>query len=181
VAAEAARLHRLADDLTALSQAEEGALQLNCVATDLASLAGEAIDKLRVQFDHREVELHFSGSAAPVTADPDRITQVLINLLGNALTHTEHGGSVTIETGTGVETSWVTVTDTGAGIAPEDLERIFERFYRIPNPQHPAGRGIGLTIARNTARAHSGEVTATSPGIGRGATFRLTLPARTVS
>lgn len=178
VAAEAARLHRLADDLTSLSQAEEGALRLECVDADLATLADAAIEKLRVQFEHRGVELLYAGDSAPVNADPDRITQVLINLLGNALTHTPDGGKVSVASGTQAETAWVTVSDTGSGISAEDLKRIFERFYRIPNPQHPAGRGIGLTIARSTARAHGGEVTATSPGKGAGATFRLTLPAR---
>ena len=178
VAAEAARLHRLADDLTSLSQAEEGALHLDRVDCDMAILAAAAIEKLRVQFEHRGVELDLVGSAAPVTADPDRITQVLINLLGNALTHSSDGGRVSVESGTDAGISSVTVTDKGGGIAPEDLERIFERFYRVPNPQHPAGRGIGLTIARSTARAHGGDVTAASPGEGEGATFRLELPAR---
>ena len=71
------------------------------------------------------------------------------------------------------------MTDTGTGIAPEDLDRIFERFYRAgPDTPRPAraGRGIGLTIARSLARAHGGDVDAASPGPGRGATFRLTLP-----
>ena len=178
VAAEAARLHRLADDLTSLSQAEEGALQLECVDADLTALADAAVDKLRVQFEHRDVELRVTGLSAPINVDPDRITQVLINLIGNALTHTPDGGKVSVESGTEGGTAWVTVSDTGSGIEAENLERIFERFYRVPNPQRPAGRGIGLTIARSTARAHGGEVTATSPGKGAGATFRLTLPAR---
>jgi histidine kinase len=81
-----------------------------------------------------------------------------------------------LTTGRTGETAWAEVVDTGKGIAADDLERIFERFYRLPDPAHPAGRGIGLTIARSVARAHRGDIVAMSAGLGRGATFRLTLP-----
>jgi signal transduction histidine kinase len=70
----------------------------------------------------------------------------------------------------------VDVSDSGRGIDPENVEHIFERFYRIPDPSHPAGRGIGLTIARSIARAHGGDVTAHSNGLGTGATFKVRIP-----
>jgi histidine kinase len=111
-----------------------------------------------------------------VRADPDRITQVLTNIIGNALTATPAAGTVTVQARAAGPRAEVSVTDTGAGLAARDLERVFERFYRAPGqPRRSSGSGIGLTIAR----AHGGEVTASSPGPGHGATFVLTLPLRT--
>lgn len=177
VADEAARLQRLADDLTLLSQAEEGAMPLKPEPCDLARLAEDAAERLRPQFRYGEVDLVIeSGQAAPVRVDPDRVTQVFVNLLGNALTHTPSKGRVTLRSGVTDESAWVEVVDTGRGIPTSELERIFERFYRLPDPDHPAGRGIGLTIARSVARAHGGDVTASSAGPGTGATFRVTVP-----
>jgi len=178
IAEEASRLHRLADDLTLLSQAEESAIPLRVSAIDLGAIAHAACERLEAQFDDKGVEL-VVASLPPlvVSADPDRVTQILTNLLGNAMTHTPEGGSVTVSGGRADGAAWIAVSDTGAGIRPAEISRIFERFYRVPDASHPAGRGIGLTIARGMARAHGGDVTATSGGLGKGATFRLTLPA----
>ncbi|NNF69446.1 MAG: HAMP domain-containing histidine kinase [Acidimicrobiia bacterium] len=176
VAAEARRVHRLADDLTLLSQTEEGAVPLQLRAMDLAELAGDAVDRLRPQFDHKGVEVITDLGPAPAHADPDRMTQVCVNLLGNALTHTPAGGTVTVRSGSEGTVSFVEVIDTGVGIVPDQLPHIFERFYRIPDATRTAGRGIGLTIARSLARAHGGDVEASSPGSGKGATFRVTVP-----
>jgi signal transduction histidine kinase len=178
IAEEASRLHRLADDLTLLSQAEESAIPLRPAAIDLGSVAASASERLAAQFEDKGVALVVAGiPPLPVRADPDRVTQVLTNLLGNAMTHTPEGGSVTVSGGLADGTAWIAVSDTGSGIRTDQVDRIFERFYRVPDASHPAGRGIGLTIARGMARAHGGDVTATSDGIGKGATFRLTLPS----
>ncbi len=177
VAGEASRLHRLADDLTLLSQTEERAIPLHLADADLRRLAAEAVERLAPQYDDAGVTLALKDfPPLPVRADADRITQVLTNLLGNALTHTPDGGTVTVRGGTGDGDAWLEVSDTGRGIAADQIERVFERFFRVPNPSHPAGRGIGLTIARGLARAHGGDVTASSDGPDRGSTFRLTLP-----
>jgi len=178
VAEEAARLHRLADGLTLLSQAEEGALPLDPVPGDLGALAKRGADRLRPQFEHRDVELRLELAAAPAVADPDRMTQVFINLLGNALIHTPPGGLVTVRSGTASGSTWTEVADTGRGIPVDQLDHIFERFYRLPDPSHAAGRGIGLTIARSIVRGHGGDIVAASGGPGTGATFRVTLPRR---
>ena len=181
VSDELRRLGRLADDLSALSRAEEQRLDLHPADADLAGLARRAAERLAPQFADRHVTLsvHTAGPL-PVRADPDRITQVLTNIIGNALTATHAEGAVTVEARAAGQRAEVSVTDTGAGLARGDLERVFERFYRAPRqPRRSAGSGIGLTIARNIARAHGGEVTATSPGPGRGATFVLMLPLRT--
>ena len=106
-----------------------------------------------------------------------RCTWLGLKIIGNALTATPAAGTVTVDARTAGQRAQVTVSDTGAGLAAEDLERVFERFYRAPGqPRRSSGSGIGLTIARNIARAHGGEVTASSAGPGRGATFTLTLP-----
>ncbi len=109
--------------------------------------------------------------------DPDRISQVLTNLLGNALTQTRSGGMVTVTAGAGDHTAWVEVADNGRGIHDDELDRIFERFYRGPDNEGSPGRGLGLTIARGIARAHGGDIVASSPGPGQGATFRVSLPS----
>ena len=112
-------------------------------------------------------------------ADPDRITQILTNIIGNALAATPAAGTVTVDARTAGQRAQVAVSDTGAGLAAVELERVFERFYRAPGqPRRSSGSGIGLTIARNIARAYGGEVTASSAGPSRGATFVLTLPLR---
>jgi histidine kinase len=177
IADEAARLERLADDLTLLSQAEENAMPLTKVHCDLADVARRAVERLQSQFDDAGVSLKYRGDRTlGVIADPDRLSQVFINLIGNALTHTPSGGMVTVHAHAEPAGAVVDIADTGRGIAPGELEHIFERFYRIADPSHPAGRGIGLTIARSIARAHDGDVTAHSSGRGAGATFEVHIP-----
>ena len=177
IAEEASRLHRLADDLTVLAQAEEGVIPLRPAAIDLGAVATAASERLAAQFEDKGVALVTSGLLPlPVRADPDRVTQILTNLLGNALTHTPEGGTVIVSGGRADGTAWVSVSDSGDGIPADQIDRIFERFYRVPDASHPAGRGIGLTIARGMARAHGGDVTVVSDGPGTGAAFRLTLP-----
>ena len=177
---ELRRLHRLADDLSALSRAEEQRLDLHPADTDLAGLARRAAGRLAPQFSdgHVTLTVHAPGPL-PVRADPDRTTQILTNIIGNALAATPAAGTVTVDARTAGQQAQVAVSDTGAGLAADDLERVFERFYRAPGqPRRSSGSGIGLTIARNIARAHGGEVIASSAGPGRGATFVLTLPLR---
>jgi signal transduction histidine kinase len=178
---ELRRLRRLADDLSTLSRAEEQRLELKVADTDLADLARLAVSRLAPQFSDSNVGLTIEGAAAlPARADPDRITQVLTNIIGNALAATHAGGSVTVRARAAGGFAQVAVTDTGAGLAAADIERVFERFYRVPGqrPRRSSGSGIGLTIARGIARAHGGDVTATSPGPGHGATFTLSIPLR---
>jgi signal transduction histidine kinase len=186
VADEASRLQRLVDDLATLSRADEGVLQVELVELDLASVAAAAAERLRPQFDHEGVDLVVEPSTATtltVHGDRDRLTQIVTNLLGNALAHTPSGGVVALRAGRQGETNWVEVVDTGSGIDPDELERIFTRFYRGPGSgaastrRRATGRGLGLTIARGLARAHGGDVVASSDGPGTGSTFRLAIPA----
>jgi signal transduction histidine kinase len=178
IADEASRLERIVDDLTLLSRADEGTLDIDLVDLDLGVVAASAAERLRPQFDYADVGLVVEAGPTPlpVRGDGDRLTQVLSNLLGNALGHTPHGGAVTVHAGRDGQTAFVDVTDTGPGVPPEEAGRIFERFHRGPaTGSARPGRGIGLTIARSLARAHGGDV-ALVAGSGTGATFRLTVP-----
>lgn len=177
------RLRRLADDLSSLSRAEEGAFTLHPVPTDLTALVRTTAERLRSQYEDKGVTLDvLPGPSVTTRLDPDRVTQVVINLLGNALIACDSGGSVsaTVQTTrTPSPHAVVRVTDDGVGIADHDLARIFARFERIEHPGRPApagGSGIGLTIARGIVRAHGGDIAAASPGLGKGATFTVRLP-----
>lgn len=178
VADEAARLKRLASDLSTLSQMQEGGGETRRIPVDLGKLAAAVATRLRPQFDDKGVALQLNTDSPElkVTGDPDRLTQVIVNLLGNALSNTPSAGKVDVTgrvRGSKVE---LIVRDTGRGIAAQDLERIFDRFFRADSAS-PGGSGIGLTIARGIARAHGGDVSAFSDGPGTGATFTLVLPA----
>lgn len=181
---EMRRLRRLADDLSSLSRAEEGRLTLAIRKADLGEVVRQAAERLRPQAEDTDVTLSVSTVAGPVVAaiDPDRIAQVVTNLVGNALRATGPGGRVDVEVAVEPDTLSVTVSDTGEGLDTADLERVFERFYRVPGRRRPQpgtgvdGSGIGLTISRRIATAHGGSLEAASAGRGSGAQFTLRLP-----
>jgi signal transduction histidine kinase len=178
---EASRLQRLALDLAELSRAEEGVITLHVRDVDLGDLASASAERLRPQFEDKGVALTLRrGPKLAVTVDPDRIAQVLTNLLGNALTYTPPRGHVEVVLRRRGDLAEVAVTDTGVGLSEEDLALVFDRFYRVHGPERPAGgSGIGLTIARGIAHAHHGDVEASSAGPNRGSTFTLTVPLTT--
>ncbi|MEI2778800.1 MAG: HAMP domain-containing sensor histidine kinase [Tetrasphaera sp.] len=183
VSAEVRRLRRLADDLSALSRADEGRLRLVLADVDLHDVVREAATRLRGQATECDIELTVDpgATALPARVDADRIAQVVTNLVGNALRAVQSGGRIGVRCARAGSDAVVVVTDSGAGIDAADLERIFERFYRIPGHRPPdaaSGHGIGLTISRAIARAHRGDLVGASPGPGRGATFTLTVPLR---
>jgi len=147
------------------------------VEVDLGSLSRSVATRLRPQYDDQQVELTVDVPELVVTGDPDRLTQVIVNLLGNALSHTPPGGQVEVSGRRIDDHVDLSVRDMGNGIEPGDLPYIFDRFYR-GDPSVPGGSGIGLTIARAIARDHGGDVNAHSDGPGTGATFTLQLPSR---
>ena len=181
VGEEAARLQRLASELAELSRSEEGAIDVHLERVDLRALVNTCAARLQPQFDDKQVTLTVEdGAAVSAVVDADRITQVVTNLLGNALTYTPSGGRVTARVRASNDRATVAVSDTGIGISAGDLPLVFDRFYRVPGPERPAGgSGIGLTIARGIARVHHGDITAASPGLGQGSTFTLDLPVET--
>lgn len=180
VAAETGVLRRLAEDLSALSRAEEDRLELVPAPVDLTAVVRAAIDRLRPQFQDAGVSLEATGpDEVVVVADRVRIGQVVTNLLGNALRACASGGAVRVGVRLDADRAVVEVRDDGRGLDADDLERVFERFYRVPDltgERRGTGSGIGLTISRSIARAHGGDLVAESEGIGQGATFRLELP-----
>jgi histidine kinase len=177
---ETRRLQRLADDLGALSRADEQAFDLHVAPGDLGETAVDAARGLAAAFASGQVALEIGGlPPLPVTMDADRMGQVFVNLLRNALRHTPPGGVVTITGEDDGDRAVVAVTDTGRGIAAEHLERVFDRFFRVDAVAPAAGgTGIGLTIARGIVRAHGGDISASSPGPGAGTVFTVALPHR---
>jgi histidine kinase len=180
-AREAGRLERLADDLSELSRSEENRLGLEIRRLNLAMVAVETAERLRPQFDDSGVALEVQPMPVlEVDADQDRMAQVFTNIIGNALTYTPEGGKVSISGEVKGGEVLVTVTDTGRGLTPDQIQAVFERFFRADRSL-PGGTGIGLTIARNIIRQHGGDVTVTSAGLGEGATFTVTIPSSPVS
>jgi signal transduction histidine kinase len=177
---EVARLQRLVHDLEELSRAEAGQVPINPRAVAPADMVRAAADRLRPQFEDKSVSLHVDlpTDLPQVRADPSRIIQVLLNLLGNALQFTPPGGQVTVRALRDGREVVIVVQDTGIGISAEHLPHIFERFYRVDKSRSRpgGGSGIGLTIARHLVEAHSGRIWATSPGPDQGSTFSFTLP-----
>ncbi|MEE2031906.1 sensor histidine kinase [Rhodococcus chondri] len=173
------RLGRLAHDITAISRAEEHLTRIRPVPTTTGALVTTAVDAVRERYDGKGVALHRRiDDSVAVTVDPDRLGQVLGNLLDNALRHTPHGGTVTVTSRRLDGRAEITVADTGDGIAPEHLDHLFDRFYRADGARDRShgGSGIGLTISRALVEAHHGCIRARSDGPGRGASFTIELP-----
>jgi signal transduction histidine kinase len=179
--AELDRLRRLTEDLTAVSRAEEHQLDLRSSPVDPGALVTRATRAAEPAYAAKGVTLqaHVDRGLPQVSVDPDRIGEVLANLLGNALRHTPAGGRVDITAqGLGDELE-LAVTDNGEGIPPELLERVFDRFFRVDPARtrnRGGGSGLGLTITRAIVEAHGGRVWAESAGRGRGARFVVRLP-----
>jgi signal transduction histidine kinase len=171
-------LSRLVDDLRTLALAESGALQLKKEPTDLAVLIGETVSAFRAQADAAGVKLDIQTAegAALLTLDPERIRQVISNLISNALRYTSSDGAIhvrfTIASSQGGKVAEVVVEDTGAGIAADILPHIFNRFYKS---RDSSGTGLGLPIARHLVEAHGGTITAESQP-GQGTSIRINLP-----
>ena len=177
ILAQTAVMDRLLEDLRTLSLAEAGALPLHREPTDLRVLAADVVASHRPAADAGGVRLVDTGDLSLVTSvDPVRVSEILGNLVANALRHTPRGGRVTVDVRVDGGEAVLSVADTGEGIPAEDLDRVFDRFHRRADS---GGSGLGLTIVRDLAAAHGGTVAVESDGIaGHGATFRVRLPLR---
>lgn len=175
VAHEAGRLQRIAEDLSFMSRAGEGAVRYDLATLDLADTAQHTATRLRPQASAAGLTLTTAlDLPLAVVADSGRVTQALTNVINNAIAHTPSGGTIAVTGGRSDSTCEITITDSGSGIAPEHLELIFERFTRF---RDGAGIGIGLNIARSIATGLGGHLVATSEGLGKGSTFTFSLPA----
>jgi histidine kinase len=191
---EVRRMRRLVDDLQTLSRVEAGQISLNITQFDLVPLLARLVNQLQAQAEGQQVTLVVDGEPyavtgnrdsvssekrAVVTADPDRVTQVVLNLVSNALRYTDTGDRIEIEIGRAdAGHIFVSVCDTGLGIPADALPYVFERFYRVDpsRARSSGGSGIGLTITRHLVWAMGGDISAHSDGPGQGSTFRFTLP-----
>lgn len=177
---EADRLARLVSDLQELSRVESGALPMNRRAVDLTEAINATRTRLIRQFEEKEVELNVNlpADSPRVYADEDRLGQILLNLIGNALQYTPSGGKVTVQAKVTQGEIEIAVADTGIGISAAHLPHLFDRFYRVDKSRSRAGggSGIGLTIAKHLVEAQGGRIWVESEGEGKGSTFRFTLP-----
>ena len=175
---EASRLRRLADDLSSLSAAGELG-NLDQESVDLAVLAQHVVDQLEPQARAKGLALTLTAAPAVVAGDRDRLTQVLVNVVGNAVQYSDAG---TITVSVGAEGAWarVLVADQGRGLNDTDQQRIFERFYRV-DEQFTDGTGVGLAIAKLIVDAHNGVITAVSAGLGQGTSFAVDLPLQSIA
>ena len=177
---EAERLQLLVDDLQDLNRVESGAYQLNIQPVDLAAVIRMVENRLSRQYAEKGVELsnRISSDLPLVLGDADRLGQVFTNLIGNALQYTPAGGQVEFRAEKIGRRIRVSISDTGIGIAADDLPRIFTRFYRVDKSRSRVGggSGIGLTIARHLVESHGGRLRVKSPGLGQGSTFKVDLP-----
>ncbi|NJO08137.1 MAG: HAMP domain-containing protein [Chloroflexaceae bacterium] len=178
---ESGRLRRLVNDLHMLSRVEARQIPLSLTPIQPATLVAQVVARLAPQYTDKNVMLtsEVPETLPVVHGDSDRLIQVFINILGNALRYTPSGGSVHIHAEYQHNNVFFHIADTGIGIDSEQLPHVFERFYRVDKARSRSlgGSGIGLTIAQALIEAHGGRIWATSDGPGHGATFSFTLPA----
>jgi len=168
---------RLVNDLLDVTRVRHGLVRLKRAPVDLTRAVGTALDMVRDRAERKTVKLACTAPATPVhvDADPERLAQILDNLLQNALTYTD-AGEVSVAVAREEKSARVTVRDTGVGIPPEDLAALFEPYRRVGAEPRSEGLGLGLTLVKALVEAHGGSVAARSDGPGRGSEFSLTLP-----
>ena len=182
VRAEIARMERLAQDLLTLARSDAGGVELMTAPVEMVDVAGEVVRRTTPLASSAEIQLalHSDGQPAAVEVDPDRMQQVLLILIDNAIKHTPRGGKVQVRVRRHGPSAEVEVADTGSGIASEDLPRIFDRFYRADKARARAqgGTGLGLAIAKMLVEAHGGQLqVASTLGVGTQVTVSLPLLA----
>lgn len=175
---EAHRLARLIDDLLLLDRMEATRLMLRRDAVDINALVVETVNRMRTMTPHREFHFQLEMDLLPVHADRERIVQMIVNLVGNAIKYSPDGEPITISTAREGATVSLSVSDRGIGIAAEDLPTLFERYRRARSGEMKgiSGTGLGLAIVRELAQLHGGETWAESVE-GEGSTFFIRLPA----
>ena len=178
-AEEATRMSKIVDDLLTLAHRDEHRLELLLAPVDLGEIATEVTTQLRPLAQAGDVRLLVEAPPVPVVADQARLTQVVTNLVDNAVKYTSADGRVEVRVWRADGGAGLTVTDSGPGIAAEDLPRVFDRFFRLDaaRTRVQGGSGLGLAICKALVEAHGGRIRAKSVP-GAGSTFSLTLPGR---
>jgi two-component system phosphate regulon sensor histidine kinase PhoR len=176
---EATRLARFVDDLLSVSSMELGSLSLNKQITDLSRMLNEVLIKIRPQIEEKRLtfDVGLPEKMPEPELDKDKISAVLVNLLGNAVKYTPAGGRVTFRVNITDQQIDMSVEDTGVGIAADELPKVFEKFFRSPDPrvQEQTGTGLGLALAQEVVRLHGGKITVESE-LNKGSTFSVLLP-----
>ena len=175
--AEVDRLAQMVQELSELSRIESGEVTLQKKPLDVAEAIGYAVERLGAQYERAGLTLEVEAPAdlPRALADGERVEQVLLNLVHNAIKFTPPGGRIAVSARAEGGDILVSVVDTGVGIPADDLPRVFERFYKADKARAGGGTGMGLAIARHIIEAHGGRVWAESVE-GRGAAFHFTLP-----
>jgi two-component system phosphate regulon sensor histidine kinase PhoR len=175
---EVDRLVQIVEELLELSRIESGELPMAQEPVEMASVVADAVERLRPQAEKQGLSLSVDVAAdlPPIIGDAERLARVVVNLLQNAVKFTPAGGSVQVSARLAESDVTVKVSDTGVGIAPEDLPRIFERFYKSDRARASGGTGLGLAVVKHIVEAHGGTVSVESEP-GRGSTFSFSIPA----
>jgi signal transduction histidine kinase len=178
---EATRLEHLVNDLRILSLADAGELTITLQTVEPESLLQEVAALYQVQTQRKNIslELEIAAPLATLEVDPGRMTQVLTNILDNALRHTPQGGKIILSASETTDRVELAVQDSGPGLKAEDLDRVFNRFYRTDTSRQreDGGSGLGLAIAKSIVRAHGGQVSAESE-VGNGLKVIISLPKK---
>ena len=176
-------LARLVDDVLDASKLMAGKLRLTIERVNLEQIVRDALETISPAAEAKNITLQLDiESRLETLADPDRLRQVVLNLLTNAVKFTPLGGTVSVRVFPDGPESVIEVRDTGVGIAPDDLPRVFQRFWQAESgaSREHGGLGVGLALVRHLVELHGGNVSATSVGKGHGATFTVRLPPRTL-
>jgi len=176
IESDSGRLIRVVNELLEWSRLQSGHIQLHRSPIALQSLVDEVFLLLRPAAERKGVTLEYAGGAASIDADADKLKQILINLVDNAIKFSPVDARVRLRAEPSPGGLRILVEDHGAGIAPEDMPHVFERFFRGRSSDGTPGSGLGLAIARNLARLHGGDI-ALQSAPQRGSTFALNLPA----
>ncbi|MBI5711841.1 MAG: hypothetical protein HZC38_00220 [Chloroflexi bacterium] len=186
IKSNADRLRSLVDDLLDISRIESGKIDLQLAPVPIQEVINEVVTHLQERVNTQKpmhIVSHIADDLPLVSADRERLIQIITNLADNAFSYTEAGGTITFEAHLEDGDLVVSVGDTGIGLSPEDKARMFERFYRAENPlvMASAGTGLGLSIVQRLVDMHEGKLWAESDGIGCGSTFyvQLKLAAKT--
>ncbi|MBQ8973471.1 MAG: PAS domain S-box protein [Clostridia bacterium] len=176
---ETERLTRLINDILSISKLESGNNEVAIERIRLDKIAYDVCDMLTIHAGEKQITLHASKNAEPIyiMGNPDRVEQMLINLVENGIKYNKPGGSVTVQVFSNGKDANVSISDTGIGIAEEHLPRMFERFYRVDKGRSRAmgGTGLGLAIVKHIVRTMNGEIEVHSK-LGEGTEFLITIP-----
>ncbi|HEY2929827.1 sensor histidine kinase [Piscinibacter sp.] len=175
IESDSGRLIRVVNELLEWSRLQSGHIQLHRASVAVQPLVDEVFMLLRPAAERKSVTLEYADGAASIEGDADKLKQILINLVDNAIKFSPEGASVRLHAEPGAGGLRILVEDCGVGVAPEDVPHVFERFFRGRSADGTPGSGLGLAIARNLARLHGGDITLQSAP-QRGSIFTLSVP-----